>query len=389
MRAGYFVKQPGGHRAFLPAPLPPKPPISWDAELHLWLSEAGRALGRLEGIEAILPAADVLAGMFARHEASLSCQIKGNPATLEDVVEFEAGRPRAGASAVEEVRAYAEALEKGLRWVEERRLDLKLLRDVHSVLLPHERGRQGRGGEFRRIQNWIGPEGCTLSTATFVPPPVPEMHEALEELEQFLGDSEVQSSFPVVIQCGLVHAQFETIHPFLDGNGRLGRLLIPLFLKDRRLLHRSMLCMSHFLKAHRFEYYEHLSAVRLSGDWERWLKFFLRGVVEVARAAEAIIHSVLELRERHRKLVAERLRGSARGVRLLEQLFERPVTNVRQVQSRLGCAYVTANKLVDRFVDLELLEETTGWRRHRQFRYTPYLSLFEAPPPAEIRSAPG
>jgi Fic family protein len=206
------------------------------------------------------------------------------------------------------------------------------------------------------------------------------MHEALDNFEEFLHDD----SLPLLIQCGLAHAQFETIHPFLDGNGRVGRLLIAFLLVQRGVLERPLLYLSQYLKAHRAEYYDRLMAVRDDGDWEAWLKFFLRGVREVSQSATATARAILDLREAHRRLLAEGGQGSLPAMRLLDRLFEQPVTTIRLVERYLECSYVTAGKIVERFEQLGLLREVTGQRRNRRYRYEPYLALFEqteaAPP---------
>jgi Fic family protein len=233
--------------------------------------------------------------------------------------------------------------------------------------------------KFRKSQNWIGPSGCTLATATFVPPPVPEMLAALDNLEKFLHDD----SLPLLIQCGLAHAQFETIHPFLDGNGRVGRLLVTFLLCQKRALERPLLYLSHYLKQHRGAYYDRLMSIRNDGDWEGWLKFFIRGVHEVSREAADTAQSIPRIREEHRQLLSEKLAKDKLGATpydfvFLEYLFEQPITTVRLAEERLKCAFVTANKVVERFVKLGLLEEITGFQRNRKFRYAPYLALFES-----------
>lgn len=252
--------------------------------------------------------------MYVRQEAVLSSQIEGTQSTLEDVLEFEAGgrrpdRPRD----VEEVVNYVRAMNHGLRLLSELPLSLRLLREIHRELLQGVRGAHRSPGEFRRSQNWIGPAGCSLDEAQFVPPPPHEMGDALHAFERFLHDRE---GLPSLVHCGLAHAQFETIHPFLDGNGRVGRLLITLLLCERQILARPLLYLSFYLKAHRAQYYDRLTAIRTEGDWEGWLRFFLRGVYEVSRSATDTSRAILELRERHRGEIAE-LSASNNGLRLL------------------------------------------------------------------------
>jgi Fic family protein len=230
-------------------------------------------------------------------------------------------------------------------------------------------------GEFRRSQNWIGLGGASLSQATFVPPPVSEMTEALHVLETFLHE---EGDLPVLVHCGLVHAQFETIHPFLDGNGRVGRLLITFQLVHAGVLHRPLLYLRHYLKRHRAEYYDRLGAVRQDGGWEGWLRFFLRGVAETAE--EATAEAIVRLREEHRALLQKEGLG-LNGLRLLDLLFRRPLVDVGLIRHELGVAFNTANKLAERLEVFDLLEETTGGQRNRIFRYTPYWRLLENPSP--------
>ena len=337
------------------------------------LTDAHGALTRLDGVASNLPNPDLFVAMYVRQEAVFSSQIEGTQSTLEDVLEFEAG----GASRViervkdvEEVVNYVAAMNHGLRRLPKLPLSLRLIKEIHAKLLAGVRGSQRDPGNFRETQNWIGPAGCSLAEATFVPPPPHEMQDALGNLEKFLHDRE---SLPVLIQCGLAHAQFETIHPFLDGNGRVGRLLITLLLCERQILQRPLLYLSYFLKAHRAQYYDRLDAVRNDGSWEGWLKFFLRGVYEVSRAATETARAILTMREEHRKELA----GSVNGLRLLDYLFQTPMFTVRMAQKHLKCAYGTANALVWELEKLGLLKEITGQQRNRRYRYEPYLTLFD------------
>ncbi|HEY6333594.1 MAG TPA: Fic family protein [Blastocatellia bacterium] len=272
------------------------------------------------------------------------------------------------------------AMKYGLRRIDKLPLSFRLIREIHAELLTGARGQHQTPGEFRRSQNWIGPAGAGLSGATFVPPPVPDMHQALDKLERFLYNE----SLPNLIHCGLVHAQFETIHPFLDGNGRIGRLLITFLLCQRQVLHQPLLYVSHYLKAHRSDYYDSLMAVRNDADWEGWLRFFLRGIAEVSRGAIDTARKILALRDQDGDAVSAKMGGSAAsGLRLLDYLFTQPILSVRMVERRLGISFVTASKLVERLVELQILKETTGGRRNRRYAYGPYLVLFESPEESE------
>ncbi len=380
MRTGQFVKQATGDTAFIPTALPPAPPIKVDAELTRLLSDADWALGRLDGIATVLPNPDLFVSMYVRQEAVLSSQIEGTQSTLEDVLQFEIdSKGQDFPKDIQEVVNYVGAMNYGLERLKTLPLSLRLIREIHAKLLTGVRGSNRTPGEFRTSQNWIGPNGCTLANATFVPPPVPEMQAALDNLEKFLHDD----TLPLLIQCGLAHAQFETIHPFLDGNGRVGRLLITFLLCQKRALERPLLYLSHYLKQHRTAYYDRLMSVRNDGDWEGWLKFFIRGVHEVSREAADTARNILRIREEHRQLLNEKLAKDKLAATpydfvFLEYLFEQPIITVRLAEQRLNCAFVTANKVVERFVNLGLLVEMTGFQRNRRFRYAPYLALFES-----------
>jgi Fic family protein len=346
-----------------------------DAELVRHLSGADRALGRLDGVATVLPNPDLFVAMYVRHEAVLSSQIEGTQSSLDDVLQFEIDAAgKALPKDVEEVVNYVNAMNYGLERIANLPLSLRLVREIHQRLLTDVRGGERTPGEFRRSQNWIGPEGCTLANATFVPPPVHEMQTALDNFEKFLHDT----SLPVLIQCAFAHAQFETIHPFLDGNGRVGRLLITFLLCERKVLHRPLLYLSLFMKVHRSEYYDRLMAVRRDGNWEGWIKFFLRGVAEVSQSATETARAIVNLRETHRQLIGDKLAGrAALGMRLLDYLFEQPLLSIPLVEKRLDCSFVTANKLVEQLQELGIVRETTGWQRNRRYRYDPYLALFD------------
>lgn len=369
---------PGRYRAFVPAPLPPDPPLDFDDRLTALLSTADRALGRLDGAIQNLPDADFFVLMYVRKEAVLSSQIEGTQSSLEDVLAAEAqvldpDRPKD----VEEVLNYVAAMRLGLERLRELPLSVHLLREMHARLLEGVRGKDRAPGEFRKRQNWIGAEGAALADAVFVPPSPDLVPEVMASLERFLH-TEVQ--IPALIRIGLVHSQFETIHPFLDGNGRLGRLLITFLLCEQKLLQEPVLYLSHYFRQRRQEYYDRLQAVRDLGDWEGWLAFFLEGVARVAGEAAATSRRVVELRERHRTLIVDRFgRTAANALRVMERLYSLPVVTVNQVRDVTGVSFQAANQLVARFVEAGILEEFTGRARHRRFRYAPYIQLFSEP----------
>jgi Fic family protein len=375
MRSGEFVRQPKGYRAFIPKPLPPEPPLKIDEEMLDLLSRAHLALGRLDGAAVTLPNPDLFVSMYVRQESVLSSQIEGTQASLVDVLEYQADAAARGlAGDVSEVVNHIDAMNYGLERLAELPVSLRLIQEIHRRLLAGVRGANRNPGEFRRDQNWIGGTNAKIETASFVPPPPTEMLQALYDLETYLN---TPSTLPTLLKCGLVHAQFETIHPFGDGNGRIGRLLITFLLVEQDIIKRPLLYLSLFFKQYRDEYYERLQSVRLDGDWENWMKFFLRGVVEVATQASETARSILSLREEHRRLLNEHFRGSVHGPRLLDLLFQTPIITVPLAQGMLGVSYPTANKLVEQFVHAGILGQIGGDQWKRRFIYFDYVNLFE------------
>lgn len=375
-RAGRNLPQPEGYRAFLPAPLPPDPPVQLVGKLQALLSEADRALGRLDGSVRTLPNPGPFVLMYVRKEAVLSSQIEGTQSSLQDLLAAEAevmGRDTLPRD-VDEVINYVRAMYYGLDRLKELPMSIRLIREIHGQLMAGVRGGQLTPGELRRSQNWIGPVGAGLRDAIFVPPPYHVVPKALSHLEKFLH---AEDETPLLVKIGLAHAQFETIHPFLDGNGRVGRLLITFLLTERGVLHQPVLYLSHYFKRHRPEYYDCLQKVRTAGDWEGWLAFFLRGVVEVSAEAAETARRILELREEHRSMITTRLgRAAGNGHKILESLYRRPIVSVQDIQGITGTSYAAANNLVAGMDQLGILKEITGWRRHRRFQYDPYVRLF-------------
>ena len=378
-RSGRYEPQPSGYRAFIPAPLPPNPPVQMTDDLQALLSRADRALGRLDGSIQTLPDPDLFVFMYVRREAVLSSQIEGTQSSLQDVLNAEANifvpnRPRD----VHEVINYVNAMNYGLERLHTLPLSIRLIREIHERLMEGARGGRLQPGELRRSQNWIGPTGCTLNEAAYVPPPPHAVPSALGELENFLH---APDHLAPLLRIGMAHAQFEAIHPFLDGNGRTGRLLITFFLCQQEILVKPVLYLSVFLKKHRMEYYERLQAIRDTGDWEGWLAFFLRGVAEVSNEAVETARRILTLREGHRDIITERFgRSAGNGLRVLERLYLTPILSVADVRNITGTSYTAANQLVARFVDAGILEEATGYQRNRQFRYAPYIHIFSDEP---------
>jgi len=375
-RAGIYVQQVSGYRAFIPASLPPNPAVSLDGELQVLLSKADRALGRLDGSVTTLPNPDLFVFMYVRKEAVLSSQIEGTQSSLQDVLAAEAKiLDRERPSDVREVLNYIDALRYGLERLQTLPVSIRLFREIHEHLMNGVRGSHLTPGELRKSQNWIGPSGCTLNSASFVPPPPDQVLPALSDMERFLHSDQ---SLPLLVKIGLAHAQFETIHPFLDGNGRIGRLLISFLLCEAGVLQKPVLYLSHFFKRERQAYYDHLQSVRDNGSWEAWIRFFLRGVIEVSEQATETARCILKLREDHRALITENLGYSAgSGHRVLETMYERPILSVKDVKQITGNSYAAANNLVTKLADLGMLREVTGQARNRRFRYEPYIQLFE------------
>ncbi len=377
-RARRYVREPTGYRAFIPAPLPPNPPLDFSGALRDRLSAADHALGRLDGAVLTLPNPDLFVFMYVRKEAVLSSQIEGTQSSLQNLLAAEAqlfdpDTPRD----VQEVANYVRAMNHGLARLAKLPVSVRLIREIHTELMRGVRGGRLQPGELRTSQNWIGPSGCTLATATFVPPPPHEVPQVLSDLERFLHDG---GGLPPLVQVGLAHAQFETIHPFLDGNGRVGRLLITFLLTEKRLLTKPVLYLSHYFKQHRSEYYDRLQAVRDAGDWEGWLAFFLDGVIEVSQQATHIAAAILRMREDYRARITERLgRAAANGQRVMDRLFDHPIVSVAKVREWLGITPAGANQIVARLENIGLLREITGYARNRRFRFEPYLRLFEEP----------
>jgi Fic family protein len=378
-RAGRYERQVTGYRAFTPKPLPPDPPLKWDTELLRALSQADLAVGRLDGLVRGLPNPDLFVAMYVRREAVLSSQIEGTQSSLDDVLAFEVDAPGIVQPAdITETVNYVRAMHLGLRLLNELPLSGRLIRAVHKELLTGVRGQERHPGQFRRTQNWIGPAGCTLANAEFVPPAPDDLSVAFTALERSLHDHDQ----PPLVLAGLAHAQFETIHPFLDGNGRVGRLLVTLLLVERNVLAHPLLYLSLFLKQNRGEYYERLSGIRTRGDWEGWLQFFLTGVTATADDAVRVAAAVSEMRDRHIRLAATQNFGRY-GVPLLDVLAEQPLVTVKYAREQIGATPTTTGALLDKMASIGIVEEVTGQKRNRVYRYSPFLDLFTHDEPAD------
>ncbi|MFA5969156.1 MAG: Fic family protein [Sphingomonas sp.] len=374
LRLGRFVETPvAGEvvRAFVPPPLPPAPPIDVLGLLDR-LSLAERALGRLDGITMLLPRQELFLYMYVRKEAVLSSQIEGTQSTLSDLLRFEteaqAGQP---IDDIREVSNYVDAMMYGLDRLEELPLSLRLIREMHERLLQSGRGDTKSPGEFRRSQNWIG--GTRPGNALFVPPPITELDGCLDALERFMHESE--SRLPALIKAGLLHVQFETIHPFLDGNGRIGRLLVTLYLCVNGVLRKPLLYLSLYLKTHRNDYYRLLQEVREHGAWEAWLDFFLAGVADTANQAFNAATRIVDLfKDDRERIMAESDRAGS-ALRVHDLFQQNPFLTANQLVERTGLSAPTVNAVLADLERLGVVDEVTGKKRGRVFGYRRYLAI--------------
>jgi Fic family protein len=357
---------------FLPDPLPPA--LTWTPDLVRALSDADRAIGRLAGEGRRLPNSHLFIRPFVRREAVLSSRIEGTQATLGELLAAEAGAVVERSPAdLREVGNYVVALEYGVERLKTLPLSLRLVRELHARLMERIRGPEMTPGEFRRSQNWIGPPGCTLSNAAYVPPPPDEMRDALRAWEAFLHDT----ALPPLIQVALAHYQFEAIHPFLDGNGRVGRLLVTLFLVERSVLPNPLLYLSAFFEATRRDYYDHLRGVSERGEWEAWIEYFLNGVARQAEDALGRAQRINTLLNRWREAAL----GLSSGVpaALVDRLAENPFWTVKRAADRLGVAYTTAQRAVEKLESLGILTRTTDAKRDRVYCAQEILAILEEP----------
>lgn len=373
-RSGTYVRQAANYQAFIPTPLPPKPPVRIEGALQNLLSRADMALARLDGLAEMLPNVDLFIAMYVRKEALLSSQIEGTQASLDDLFAFERGEKLGNLNDVTEVVNYVKAMNYGIERLQSLPMSLRLIKEIHALLLEGVRGSERLPGEFKRSQNWIGPPGCTLNEATFVPPPPHEALEAMGDLEHYFHD---KAKLPVLIDCAIVHYQFETIHPFLDGNGRMGRLLITYYLYWKEVLHKPLLYLSYYFKKNRQEYYDRLNMVRDTGNYEQWIDFFLKGVVDTAGSAMETARKVLELQTYHRRLLWEKKISSPLAVGILEQLFYTPVVSIGPLAKQFDISYQAASTLVSQLEKAGILKETTGRKRDKRFVYSDYLNILD------------
>ncbi|MDD2401294.1 MAG: Fic family protein [Clostridia bacterium] len=372
-RAGEYKTNLSGelqYKSFLPKKLPPNPPIDYDKDIIHILSKTNRSLGILEGISSQVPNVNLFVSMYVKKEALLSSQIEGTQATLEDILDpdVEENTNRH----VADVINYIKAFQYGKKRLNDLPISSRLLKEIHEVLMCDVRGSEKNPGEFRRSQNWIGSQGSTLKNAKYVPPNVEDMIEAISEFEKFLNEDD---DIDPLIKIGLAHYQFETIHPFLDGNGRIGRLLITLFLMERKVLSYETLYISYFLKRNRIEYYDRMMEVRTKGNYEQWIKFFLLAVYESSEDAIKTIRELEELHNKSFKSIEKIGRASKTVRRVLKYLESNPIIDIKKTSSELEISYNAVSNAVNHLVKLEILRQTDSAKRNRAFSYERYLKI--------------
>jgi Fic family protein len=372
-RAGKFKTNLSGaaaYQSFVPSPLPPKPPIQVDVEMTALLVKANKQLGLLEGLAARIPNINLFISMYVRKEALMSSQIEGTQATLEDVLDplLEENANRHAADVIN----YIKALEFAINALERLPLCNRLIKETHAVLMKTGRGEEKSPGEFRHSQNWIGGHGSTLKNARYIPPEPFDMDLALSDLEKYINAGD---SLDVLIRAALIHYQFETIHPFLDGNGRIGRLLIILYLIQQRVITMPILYISYFLKKNRIEYYDRLMEVRQKGSYEQWVKFFLEAVFESAEDAVAAIDKLTALHDKNISKIALFGRGTKTALKLFAYLEENPIIEIQKTALALHTTFKTVSEGIDRLCEGGILVRSSGDKRNRLFSYKDYLDI--------------
>lgn len=372
-RAGEFITNLTGelqYRSFSPRPLPPEPPVELDEDTIGLLAKAHRSLGILEGISRQVPDMDLFVSMYVRKEALLSSQIEGTQATLDDILDPDIEQNTN--LHVADVVNYVKSSQYAKKRLEDLPLSNRLLKETHEILMQNVRGDEKNPGEFRRSQNWIGPQGSSLKDARYVPPNPVDMIEAMSDLEKFLH---ADDDLDPLIKIGLAHYQFETIHPFLDGNGRIGRLLITLFLMEKNILSRETLYISYFLKRNRIEYYDRLMEVRLKGNFEQWVKFFLLGVYESAEDAIQTIANLVKLHEKNYVALEDTGKAALTMQKVFRYLESNPIIDIKKTSVELELSYNAVSRAVKRLVELGILVQTESRQRNRVFAYEEYLEI--------------
>ena len=372
-RAGKYISNLFGeaaYRSFSPAPLPPEPALDINDDILKLLVESSRSLQKLDTAAQLIPSAGLFISMYVRKEALLSSQIEGTQCTLEDVLDPEIDMNRN--LDVADVINYVKAAQYALERLQSLPICNRLLRETHKLLMDGVRGQEKNPGEFRRSQNWIGPTGCSIKDARYIPPNVDDMQEAMSDLERYINES---TEYDPLIRAALIHYQFETIHPFLDGNGRIGRLLILLYLMEQKLLSQPVIYVSYFLKKNQVEYYDRIGEVRRSGNYEQWVKFFLEAVNAAAGDALESIQKLSALHNQTISLLPKTNRNKDNLRAVFDYLEQHPIIDIGHTAIALGVSYNTASTCIKKLVELEILTETTNAARNRVFAYTKYLAI--------------
>lgn len=374
-RAGRLTKAGNGNAeyyCFVPVPLPPaNPPIQYDDEMIYLLSEANRFIGRLDEVTDNLISPNYFVYMYARKEATLSSQIEGTQATFSDLIKAEAGMADEVPNDVKEIENYIKAISCGFERLETLPLSLRLIREIHAILMEGVRGENKTPGEFRRSQNWVG--GYSISTASYVPPSIDYLNSCLDNFEKFLHQNDKIS---LLVKAALIHSQFEMIHPFLDGNGRVGRLLIAFYLAANNILHKPTLYLSKFIKRNQKAYYECLYDIHAKGDYEAWIKFFLTGIIDTAREAVDIARDIAALREEDLRKISSLGRTSENALAIYEGLFDKPTISIEEATSKLDISIATSSRLLDRLCEEGILSSLDNRKRKKIFAYKKYIDVF-------------
>lgn len=372
-RAGYYITNLSGemaYKSFVPTPLPPQPPIELTEDIINLLIRANSQLAILESVATRIPNVELFVSMYVRKEALMSSQIEGTQATLEDVLDplVEANTNRNVADVVN----YVKATEFAIKRLNELPLCNRLIKETHSVLMEGVRGQEKSPGEFRRSQNWIGGQGSTLKNARYIPPSPEDMIEAMSDLEKYINSDD---ELDVLIRAALIHYQFETIHPFLDGNGRVGRLLITLFLMEKKVLSTPALYISYFLKKNRVEYYDRMTEVRAKGNYEQWVTFFLRALLESAEDAISTIDKLIALHDENVAVISSMGRAAKNVILVFEYLEANPIIEIGKTAEALSITFNTASNAIKRLSNAKILKQTTNASRNRTFAYDDYLCI--------------
>ncbi|MGI6334157.1 MAG: Fic family protein [Saccharofermentanales bacterium] len=372
-RAGSYRTNLSGeaeYKSFIPNPLPPKPEVEMNNDIVSLLIKANKTISTLEGISSRIPDMALFVSMYVRKEALMSSQIEGTQATLEDI--FDPMIEKNTNRNVADVVNYIKATEYAIKRLNTLPLCNRLIKEAHAVLMEGVRGQEKNPGEFRHFQNWIGGQGSTLKNARYIPPNPEDMNSAMSDLEKYMNN---EDDLDFLIRTALIHYQFETIHPFLDGNGRVGRLLITLFLMEKKVLTTPALYISYFLKKNRIEYYDRMTEVRLKGNYEQWIRFFLMAIDESAQDAIAAIDEITALQAENRKKVSTMGRASKNALLVFEYLASNPIINIGKTAEALDVSYNTVSAAVKRLIDVDILVQTENANRNRTFAYRDYLGI--------------